>query len=98
MGNRLKLIEGHPRFGDAEGLLFDLSESPEERDNLRTERAALFDEWMERIERYERELEPRHALHRSTRKPITQRPGEFSAKFTLSPEEEETLRALGYRD
>ena len=54
--------------------------------------------WMEREKHYERKLEPRPALHRETRKPITKQPGEFSAKFTLSPEEEEALRALGYRD
>jgi arylsulfatase A-like enzyme len=98
VGNRLKLIEGHVKFGDSEGLLFDLGESPEERDNLRTERVDVFNEWMERVRRYERELEAHPAIHRATRKPITKRPGEFSAKFTLSPEEEETLRALGYRD
>jgi arylsulfatase A-like enzyme len=98
VGNRLKLIEGHAKFGDSEGLLFDLGESPEERDNLRTERVETFNEWMERVRHYERDLDPRPALHRATRKPITKRPGEFSAKFTLSPEEEEALRALGYRD
>jgi len=54
--------------------------------------------WMEREKHYERKLEPRPALHRAPRKPITKRPGEFSAKFTLSTEEEEALRALGYRD
>jgi len=58
----------------------------------------IFNEWMERVRHYERELEPHPALHRETRKPITKQPGEFSAKFTLSPEEEEALRALGYRD
>ncbi len=98
VGSRFKAIEGHVNFGDSEGLLFDLEESPEERVNLRTGRIAVFDEWMERIRQYERELDPHPAIHRETRKPITQRPGEFPAEFTLSPEEEETLRALGYRD
>ncbi len=98
VGNRFKLIEGHAKFGDSEGLLFDLQESPEEEHNLRTERIETFNQMIEQVRRYERELEPRPAIHRETRKPITSRPGEFSAKFTLSPEEEETLRALGYRD
>ena len=98
VSSRFKLIEGHPKFGDSEGLLFDLRESPEEQHNLRTERVEIFNEFTERIRRYERELEPRPAIHRATRKPITTLPGEFPAKFTLSPEEEEALRALGYRD
>jgi arylsulfatase A-like enzyme len=98
VGNGLKMIEGHARFGDAEGLLFDLRQSPEEQHNLRTERVEAFHQMTERVRRYERELKPRPAIHRETRKPITSRPGEFSATFTLSPEEEETLRALGYRD
>ena len=89
---------GHLKFGDSEGLLLDLRESPEEQDNLRTERVAVFNEFTERIRRYERELEPRPAIHRATRKPITTPPGEFPAKFTLSPAEEKALRALGYRD
>jgi arylsulfatase A-like enzyme len=98
VGNRFKFIEGHKKFGDPEGLLFDLRKSPEEQANLRTKRAEIFSEFEERVRRYERDLEPHPAIHRKTRKPITQSPGEFSAKFTLSPEEEETLRALGYRD
>ncbi|HEX9814345.1 MAG TPA: sulfatase [Myxococcota bacterium] len=98
VGSRFKMIEGHAKFGDVEGLLFDLGESPEEQRNLRTERVEIFDDYTERIERYERELEPHPAIHRTTRKPITTQPGEFPAKFTLSPEEEEMLRALGYRD
>jgi arylsulfatase A-like enzyme len=98
IGDQLKWIEGHERFGDSEGLLFDLEQGPDEQHNLRTERAETFDQMAESARRYERELEPHPAIHRSTRKPITSRPGEFSAKFTLSPEEEEILRALGYRD
>ncbi len=50
------------------------------------------------MSRYESELEPRPATHRTTRQPITTSPGEFPARFDLSPKEEETLRALGYRD
>jgi len=98
VGNRLKLIEGHARFGDTEGLLFDLRESPEEKHNIRAERMETFNQMIDDVRHYERELNPRFAIHRKTRKPITSRPGEFSATFTLSPEEEETLRALGYRD
>jgi arylsulfatase A-like enzyme len=98
VGSRFKFIEGHVKFGDSEGLLFDLRESPGERANLRTERVEIFNESAERVRGYERDLEFHPAIHRTTRKPITQRPGEFSARFTLSPEEEEALRALGYRD
>jgi arylsulfatase len=98
VSDRLKLIEGHSKFGDPDGLLFDLRDSPDERHNLRTERPETFAEITEQIRHYESGLKPRPAIHRKTRKPITLLPGEFPAKFTLSSEEEETLRALGYRD
>ena len=98
VNHRFKLIEGHPKFGDGEGLLFDRQESPDERENLRTANPEVFDALTERTRRYESELEIRPAIHRETGQPITTTPGEFPATFELTPEEEKFLRALGYRD
>jgi arylsulfatase A-like enzyme len=93
-----KYIEGHPDFGDADGLLFDLSETPDESANLREERPGRFRALAESVSRYEDSLERIPALHRGTGAPITQRPGEFIEAPTLAPQEEAALRALGYRE
>jgi arylsulfatase A-like enzyme len=54
-----KFIEGHERFGDAEGFLFDRIRDPGERQNLREARARDARELEQEVERYESRLQPR---------------------------------------
>jgi arylsulfatase A-like enzyme len=86
----LKYVEGHARFGDAEGLLFDLESDPGETRNLRGERADVFLGLAELAERWERELglDPEAARGGSAE----------DAATPPSEEEIESLRALGYVD
>jgi arylsulfatase A-like enzyme len=93
-----KFIEGHPDFGDAEGLLFDLSETPGETINLREERPDRFRELAAGVRRYEDSLTRIPARHRDTGEPITQSPAEFIEAPRIPAEEEAALRALGYRE
>lgn len=94
----LKYIEGHAYFGDPDGFLFDLSDSPDETTNLREKRPDEFESLADKARGYARELVIHPAIDRETNLPITAAPGEIDAVARLLPEEEEALRALGYRD
>jgi arylsulfatase A-like enzyme len=93
-----KYIEGDPEFGDADGLLFDLSAAPDETVNLREERPDRFQELAESVRRYEDSLTRIPARHRDSGEPITQDPGEFIEAPQILPDEAAALRALGYRE
>ena len=77
----LKLIQGHERFGDERGLLFDLLRDPGERENQRAARPGDVRRLVQRFGRYERTLQAPAAARRTP--PLTE-------------EEREGLRALGY--
>ena len=77
----LKWIEGHRRFGDREGLLFDLGADPLERRNLRRARPGAVGELAALLEAYEESLPA---------------PPASEAPAPLTEKEAEGLRALGY--
>ena len=91
---RLKYIHGHERFGDPQGLLFDLARDPEERSNLRETRATDFAALAEATRRWEQALVLRPPVHQETGKSLESgdRPP------VLSERKQEELRALGYLD
>ena len=83
-----KWIEGHPRFGAAEGLLFDLEVDPEERANRLGEPGELGElvpSLRAALERYESSLVPRS---RERTAPLPE----------LDATELEALEALGYAE
>jgi arylsulfatase A-like enzyme len=84
-----KWIEGHPRFGDADGLLFDVARDPGERENLRATRPGRAAALRQLAGAYAARLEPRPVARQAGREdPATAAP--------LPAEEREKLRALGY--
>lgn len=89
-----KWIEGHEHFGDEGGYLFDLSQDPLERRNLREERRERFDELASLARTYNAILRVRPPIHQQTREVIRdlENPGELE----LSAEEWARLAALGY--
>ena len=92
----LKFIEGHESFGDAEGLLFDLNESPGESTNLRTSRTMDFVHLAETARRYEEKLERHPPIHLETGEPFWPEMAGKTAPIELPAENRERLRALGY--
>jgi arylsulfatase A-like enzyme len=80
----LKYVEGHPRFGDPEGYLFDLAVDPGETTNLRAERPDVFARFAEAA----RSWAEAHSAESSDV------PAE--APIEINAEQEEKLRALGY--
>ncbi|MDH3226057.1 MAG: sulfatase [Thermoleophilia bacterium] len=94
----LKYIEGHPRFGNERGYLFDLKRDPEERNNLRGSRESQFREFSERVVRYGRRLEPHAPVHQKTGRPVVSSEEQPGPGVDLSAEEVEQLRELGYVD
>jgi len=85
----LKHIEGHLRFGDETGLLFDLSRDPGEKQNLRDLRPDDVAALVSLGESYEDELARRSPF-------VSGRRGEM--RGALSEEERLELEALGYLD
>ncbi len=90
-----KWVRGHPRFGDREGLLFDLSADPGEARNARSDHPEVRD----RLEAAARAHEAGLVL----RAPVDARgdrvalPGPLRPKAPpIGEEEREALRALGY--
>jgi arylsulfatase A-like enzyme len=90
-----KFIEGHRLYGDPEGLLFDLKESPDEDENLRRSRPEIFRELRDLGHDYEGSLTPGEPIHRETGEPISPFPGEVEP-FELSEELTRALTELGY--
>jgi len=80
----LKYVEGHERFGDAGGFLFDRRADPHERRNLRELRPRQFQSLVAASHRFRARLAP-------TAIPLIE-PLEFSEQ------ERRRLRALGYLD
>ena len=94
--DRYKYIEGHPEYGDAEGLLFDRVGDPGETENLRRSRPEPYAERKQRAARYTEVLRRQPAIDRNTGEPITASPHAFRTTTDLPPDEIEALRALGY--
>jgi arylsulfatase A-like enzyme len=84
-----KWIEGHPAFGDANGLLFDLARDPGERENLRSAQPERFAALRDIARAYAARLEPRPVARQAGR-------SEQRGPAPLPAEEREKLRALGY--
>lgn len=80
----LKYVEGHARFGDAEGYLFDLRSDPGETRSLRAERPDVFAAMAEAAHRWSAEHTP------------GKRVGADDAPIELSEQQRDDLRALGY--
>jgi arylsulfatase A-like enzyme len=84
-----KHFDGHPEFGDEQGMLFDLARDPNERENLWRSHTELREELLQRRDEYQR------SLRRPTAEPV----GEGGDPLEGVPEDEEAfLRALGYLD
>ena len=94
----LKFVEGDEHFGDAEGLLFDLSRDSAERDNLRTQDPDAFRELAALVKSYESRLDPRPPIHQKTGRVLPMDPLRSVPSVELSPEQADALRELGYVD
>jgi arylsulfatase A-like enzyme len=92
----LKYIEGEERLGDSEGFLFDLSESPDESENLRTRRPRDVARMQALIDEFERGLRPGSPVHQTTGDPIPPYPGQSDKQNALTDRVREKLEALGY--
>lgn len=79
-----KYVEGHPWFGDPEGLLFARGADPLERANLRVERPETVAELSQRLERHVERLSASSAIRSGDGEP--------------SAAELDELRELGYLD
>lgn len=90
-----KFIQGHRVYGDPEGLLFDLTTSPGEDENLREAKPELFTAMRERALDYEGSLTPGEPIHRETKERISPFPGEVEP-VELSEEVRRGLAELGY--
>lgn len=90
-----KFVEGHRLFGDPEGLLFDIKNSPDEDVNLREGKPELFTEFRELALDYDGSLTPGRPLHRETKERISPFPGDVEP-FELSEEVRRGLAELGY--
>jgi arylsulfatase A-like enzyme len=94
----MKFVEGDARFGDPEGLLFDLSKDPEEQDNLRVRRQKEFRALSERATLWHSSLTPHPSIHQETGRFLPTNPAVEVPQIELSTEDREKLRELGYAD
>ena len=90
-----KFIPGHRHYGDPKGLLFDLTSSPDEKDNLRESRPELFARLRKLALDYDASLTPGKPIHQETKERISPFPGEVEP-LELSSEWQRQLEALGY--
>jgi arylsulfatase A-like enzyme len=90
-----KFIEGHRIYGDPEGLLYDVQNSPGEDENLRESMPEVFAELRELALDFEGGLTPGEPIHRETKRPISPFPGDVEP-FELSEEVRRGLAELGY--
>lgn len=94
----MKFVEGDARFGDPEGFLFDLSQDPEEQDNLRVRRQKEFRALSERATLWHNSLTPHPSIHQETGRFLPTNPAVEVPQIELSTEDREKLRELGYAD
>jgi hypothetical protein len=90
-----KFIEGHDAYGDPEGLLFNLRESPDENLNLRQSEPQVFANLRALSQRFDDGLTPGDPIHQSTEERISPFPGEVEP-YGASEEVQRGLEALGY--
>ena len=90
-----KFIEGHTEYGDPEGLLFDLAQSPGEDENLRRSEPELFAEMRELALDYDGALTPGEPIHRETKERISPFPGDVEP-YELTDEVRRGLAEIGY--
>ena len=93
-----KYIEGDALFGDSEGLLFDRSRDRQERGNLRQEEPEVFQSLEAESLRWRRGLEASSARHRHSGAPLPGDPLAPVPAVSLTPQERQQLRELGYVD
>ena len=91
-----KRIEGHPEFGDAEGLLFDLARDPDETHNLRSERPEDFEALDALATQWREGLSPVAPVHQNTGRTLRGEADE--KKLDIPAAQHEELRALGYAE
>jgi arylsulfatase A-like enzyme len=90
-----KYIEGHEIYGDPEGLLFDLSASPLESENLREAKPRQFDSLATLSQSYAASLRPGSPIHQTSKRAISAFPGEVEP-LEYPEERRNELEALGY--
>jgi arylsulfatase A-like enzyme len=95
---RYKMIEGHPEFGDEEGLLFDLDADPGERSNLRSQMPDVFSRLLRASREYDQGLETRPPFDQRTGLPLREQDGDTPTAHDIGADELERLRSLGYAD
>ena len=88
--------EGDPHWGDADGLLFDLSRDPEERVNLRADRPDAFHRLAALAESYAGGLEAQPPIHQKTGRLLPMDPMVAVPSVELSEQDAAALRELGY--
>ena len=93
----LKWIQGHPLFGSAEPMLFDLSQDPDERHDLCAARPDDCRRMEELAAARDRTLEPRWPVDQQTGERLTE-DAAANEEVDVPPAEREKLRALGYAD
>jgi arylsulfatase A-like enzyme len=94
----LKWIEGHPLFGQADPMLFDLSQDPGEQHDLGASSDSECARLAAAAAAWEEHLVRRAPVHQVTGQRLEDAPERAGPAVKLSPEEEEKLRALGYLD
>lgn len=90
-----KFIQGSEHYGDPDGLLFDLDDSPDEVENLRQSNTKVFTELRELALDYDGTLTPGEPIHKETREPVSPFPGTVEP-FELSEDLKRALAELGY--
>jgi len=90
-----KFIEGHGVYGDPEGLLFNLADSPDEDVNLRQSQPQVFANLRALSQRFDEGLTPGEPIHQSTQEQISPFPGEVEP-YDAPEEIRRGLEALGY--
>jgi arylsulfatase A-like enzyme len=90
-----KFIPGSEHYGDPDGLLFDLQDSPDEVENLRTSRPEVFTELRGLALDFDAGLTPGEPIHQETGERLSPFPGEVNP-FEMAPEDQKELEALGY--
>ena len=98
VGGSMKFIEGDARFGDDEGLLFDLSRDPGEVENLRSRRPEVFRKLSQSADLWQRSLTPRPPIHQQTGRFLPTDSNVPVPPAELSAADREKLRELGYAD